>query len=143
MAAIVRPTASQLVDLGVLVGAVPYLGAKMHLCTIDFTPTKDTVLADLVAGEANFVGYAAKTITWLGPYLDGLDNAVADAVANWIMTGALPTNICYVAYITDSASAILLASWRIDTSLNFAVVNDGATLTASITLGNGTAIQVP
>jgi len=143
MAAIIKPNLAQITDLGVLLGAIPWSTAKLHLCTTNFNPSPTNVIGDFTPGEATFVGYAAKTLTWTLPYIDSDGNVVSNSSATFIMTAATTPNVVYVVYITDSAGAVLLASWVLDTPMSFSVVNDGISIEPYIQLLGGIADQTP
>lgn len=143
MAAIVRPRSAQITDLTSLLGAVPYSTAKLHLSSSNFAPTPSSVLTDFSANEISVVGYSAKSLTWSLPYRDTDGNIVANAGGTFIAGAVVTAETAYTAYITDTASGVLLASWQLDTPIAFAQAGDGGTVEAYISLENGQANQTP
>src|SRR6266550_2359054 len=64
-------------DLTALLAAVPYSTCKLHLYSNDYTPDKNTLLADLT--EVIFTGYSAAALTWGTVFLDGQKVACSSA----------------------------------------------------------------
>jgi hypothetical protein len=90
---------------------------KMRLAKNNFAPSENTLIGDIV--EADFDGYAAKTIT-AGVQPEGFDPTTDASVIDlsppaggfrYASTGitSLPMTI-YGYYVTDGAGAVLLAS---------------------------------
>jgi hypothetical protein len=143
MASLVMPNAIQITQLTALLGAVPYSTAKLHLCSLQFPILPTTPLSAFTAGEAAWGGYAPKVLTWGTPYLNQAGNVVADALATFIQTVATPTETDFMAFITDTGTTELLASWILDVPLNFTGIGTGGSLQISMGLNNGTALNVP
>lgn len=84
-------------------------GAKLILGTNQFQPSKTLLLAGIT--QPTYVGYAAQTITWAGPFRDPLGNQAAfGSTLTFNETGAITATTCYGYGITDSAGTNLLAS---------------------------------
>jgi hypothetical protein len=84
--------------LTTLLAGVPFSGGKLRLYKSTFAPTRSNVLADFVAQEAGFTGYAAVVPTYSAIGIDANGNPVAlssrvffqatDAVTPQTMGGA-------------------------------------------------------
>jgi hypothetical protein len=100
--------ALQLLELADI-AAGSLMGVKLHLYQNNLVFNPDTVvLADLV--EATFATYAAVVLTWDTPSVsdDGHPEIHSDRVT-WRPTSSATPNDIYGYYITDAASAVLLA----------------------------------
>jgi hypothetical protein len=87
----------------------------LHVFSNNYTPNRDTVLADLV--ESAWPGYAPVTLlpaTWTEP------ETVAGAAVSWYGSGVvtIPATTglasAWGGFVTDLAGALLLWSWRFD-----------------------------
>lgn len=118
----------QLLDMcDAMVATTPFVGAVLHLSTTNFTPGKNTILADFT--EATFTGYAASSaIVWGASHLDVNDNAVSVGSAKtFLQTGDTVTNIVFTWFVTTALGAYLMGG-AFDTPLNFAEAGDGVTV---------------
>lgn len=86
-------------------------GKSFRLFKSDFTPTVNTVLADLTAIEADFSGYAAKTLTMTLGYIDGTSVPYAQSqLLSWVKSGATG-NTVYGWWIDDGTNVIAVAKF--------------------------------
>lgn len=122
---IVAPVAQQISLLSAIIALAAYVGAKLHLSSTQINPTQQNVLADFT--EVVFTGYSAQTLTWGAPFVDTDQNAyLLSSVANFLQTAITATDTAFSWYLTDSASAVLLACGALDGApINFGAVNDG------------------
>lgn len=82
-------------------------GATLRLYQSSLTPGAGTTLANLVAAEATFDGYAAKTLTMETGYINGANQAVAESgLAAWIPTGSVTPNSIGGAWTDDGTGAM-------------------------------------
>jgi len=90
------------------------IGAEVHLGKEDLVPDRNTPLATLQAGEADYTGYVAGALTWLAPSIS--DDGKAEVVSKLcdFTPNPLPatTNQIYYAWIENGAG-ILIAAWRV------------------------------
>lgn len=88
----------------------PFATGKIKLVKTDFAPDRFTTIADLV--QADFSGYAAKTLTAVGtPYTDPIGGADMPIPSQeWAPTGDPPAigNDIYGFWIEDAAGVLLL-----------------------------------
>lgn len=99
------PTAAKLEWADLVIASTPYATAKAKLYTNDFTPTADTLEADYT--EADFGGYAEKSITWEAPYIDGAGLVHAPGnVTTFLCTGS-PGNDIYGYYVIGAGGEYL------------------------------------
>lgn len=139
----VIPQSTGLVNLTALLATAPWTGMKLHLCKTDFTPTPLTVLTDYSAAQADFTGYAARTLTFGAPFIDSAGNIVATAIVSYLCTDAVTPNQIYTCYATDTAAAVLMFGSRIDGSPKvFAKAGDGLSLVVTVNLLDGTIVTV-
>lgn len=143
VANLVYPNAEQLIDLAAILASAPWTAMKLHLCKLDISPTKATLLADLVAQEADFVGYSAQTLTFSAGHVDDVGNVVALAMANFLCTANTTPNTLYTFYVTNTAGSVLMFSGRLDDApLPIVNAGDGLALVVAAQLGGGTCVPV-
>jgi hypothetical protein len=138
---LVFPVAQQLTLINAIVALAAYVGAKLHLYSNNFVPSEDNVLADFT--EVIATGYVAEALTWSAGFIDINGNAVSSPGEKIFTAGGIVTDMCYGVYITDAASAVLLASGPID-GAPFGFPAGGATLPLTVKLaanGGLTAIS--
>lgn len=112
MQPIVFTVAEQVAIVNAIVALPAWATAKLHLYSNNLVPNEGNVLTDFT--ECVYSGYAAQAITWSPAFLDAEGNACSSFGEHiFTQTGATP-DICYGFYITDTASAVLLASGAID-----------------------------
>jgi hypothetical protein len=82
-------------------------GATARLYQSSLTPGPGTTLATLITAEANFDGYAAKTLTMDTGYINGTSQAVAESqLLVWIPTGSVTPNNIGGIWTDDGTGAI-------------------------------------
>lgn len=96
-------------------------GATLHLYKNDLVPNQNSVLADFVANEADFTGYAAATLTWSAAGVDGEGNYVSlSNRAYFAATDAVKPNIVAGAWLQDGAATpALIEFFAFDPQLDF------------------------
>lgn len=124
MSAIVLPKARDLVDLNAKTALAAYATAKLQLFNNNLNPTPLNVLADFT--PCVYSGYAPVTLTWSPAFYEGLVPVSSAGQTLFAQSGATG-DLCYGAYLTDAAGAVLLGSARLDVS-PFAFVSTGDTL---------------
>jgi hypothetical protein len=96
----------------------PYITGKIHLCGTAVALTSATTLAELVAAEATFTGYAEVTLTTLpAPYPDGVNGGYSFNLPTVnFAVGASPTvtNDIYGGWWETSVPALLVAFQMLD-----------------------------
>lgn len=123
--------------IGELGSAVPAPASlalgEIHLFQGAIIPTPDTLLADLVATEADFDGYAA--------VVTGPPVRVVSAANQWalfvtamsVVSGALPiTGNTVTGYWYETAAGVLVYSERFGTPVNMGAIGDFLNLDAMI-----------
>lgn len=116
MAEAVSNVLAELVDCTNLKTAVTGLlvGCEMHLTKSLVPISRDTVLADLTAEEADYTGYAAEAVTWSANTLDDTGRAeLIGTAGEFRPTGSAVTNNVYNAWIENGAGDLILA-WVIE-----------------------------
>ncbi len=102
---------SQVSALNALTGTGGLLnGAKVHLLKSPVPITPTTTLADLLAAEADYGGYAAQAVgTWGAAYfgIDGKATVTAPGLQFQPSSGTTPNSI-YGVFVTNTASSVLL-----------------------------------
>jgi hypothetical protein len=68
-----------------------WFGLTCHLFLNSFTPTPSSLLADFVAAEATFTGYAAQALVWLAPENNGALNADIPSQLLQFLSTAVPS----------------------------------------------------
>jgi hypothetical protein len=101
------------------------LAATVHLYLSSFTPTPQNVLADFVAAEATFAGYAASTIVWDAVGVDGEGNIVYQGSGPaFTCTGSTPANTIgglWIELAMPGASPICFVQFGNPISINAAL----------------------
>lgn len=91
----------------------PFATGKIRLIQSPLTLTPGMNEADLVAVEADYTGYAAKTLTTLpAPYIDQVNGGVSFEIpTQQFDIGATPTvfNDIYGGWVEDSGANLLMA----------------------------------
>jgi hypothetical protein len=84
-------------------------GATVHLFASNTPVNRDTIKADLLAGEAAFTGYAMKTVTWGTPARssDGQIEMTGIMTA-WRPTDAVTPNTVYALWLAKLTSGDVL-----------------------------------
>lgn len=98
-----------------------YDGAKLHLTKALVAVGKNANLADLVAAECSYGGYAAQTLVFppVGKVAaDGNVELVAGALT-FAATDTVTPQSAYCAFVTNTAGTVLLSSGQFDSALNF------------------------
>lgn len=105
---------SEIEQLAGLLASGPWSGAKMGLCTSNFTPAPTDVLATFTAGEPTVSGYARQNLTgWSTPTLDGSNRAVSEAdLVTFLNMDSIPTGTIYVWFFVDSGGTLALMGGR-------------------------------
>ena len=106
-----------------------------------FTPTVDTVVAELDAEEADYTTYAPETITaWLDPQLSPLGGAQITAPTVQFVLGATPAvpNTIGGYWIETAAGAVMLIR-QFDEPVPMVLASQGITITPTIVVPNGTS----
>ena len=100
---------TELIDTGNL-----FETGKVHLIKAPFSPTKDTVVGDFDAIEADFTGYAAAAWgAWGGVGINSIGQAEVTATElEWHPTDDVTPNTIYGEYYTNAAGTVLLG-WKI------------------------------
>jgi len=104
------PNAQQLIMVTDL--QTPYATGKIALCKAAVALSQTTVKADLSAVEADFTGYAKKTLTAVGdPFIDPSGGVSFIVPTQQWDVDATPTvlNDIYGGWIEDSGGVLLLA----------------------------------
>ncbi|WP_018609486.1 hypothetical protein [Uliginosibacterium gangwonense] len=105
---------------------------QLHFYTNDITPADADTAASYT--EANFSGYAAKTLTGSSWTIAQNANAVAEAAyAELSWTNAGSSQVIYGYYVTDATSGVLLWAERFSASVTV-MSGDVIKLTPKITL---------
>lgn len=104
------PTLIQIVDSGF------FTGCKIHLCGTSINVVNATTLAQLLAAEATFPGYAPTVCSM--PTTPSLTGGAAPAhstvLAAFTPTGPLGTGNLYAFFVTDASGALLLGADNIN-----------------------------
>jgi hypothetical protein len=134
----VHPKGELLAVLGILTGvAGRYENATVHLFQNDFTPTPDTVIADLT--EATFSGYAAVVDPgWGAAFLN--DDGNAQRLLNnaqFTQTAATITNTVYGYYVTDAAGTGLWWAERFATPVLMDAASRAIAVIGTLVHGQG------
>jgi hypothetical protein len=94
-------------------------GATVRLYQSALTPGQGTTLANLVAAEATFDGYAAQTLAMDTGYINGANQAVAESqLLVWTPTGSVASNSIGGAWSDDGTGAIII--WPLDAPVSLA-----------------------
>lgn len=89
-------------------------GASFRLFTTNYTPTVNTVLADLTAIEATFDGYAAKTLSMTLGYVDGTSVPYAQSqLLSFIKTAGVNVNDVTGWWIDDGTNVICAGKFNV------------------------------
>lgn len=84
-------------------------GATVRLYRSTLTPGKGTTLANLVAAEATFDGYAAKTLTMDTGFINGAQQAVAESqLLVWTPTASVTPNTIGGLWSDDGTGAVII-----------------------------------
>lgn len=84
-------------------------GAKLHLTKTHVPTGPDAVLADLLAAEATFTGYASSVLAWAAAGTES-DDGHAENVATLVHfqpTDAVAPNLIYDVFITNAGGTAL------------------------------------
>lgn len=105
------------------------LAAEFHLVKADFTPSRDLLIADLVAIEADYNTYAAEAITF-GPatIADTGEIEYIGAAGEFRPTDALAPNEIWGGWVENGAG-VLLWIFKFDAALSMGTVLDAILLT--------------
>lgn len=109
--------------------------AVMHLAKAPPPSLKTTVLADLTAVEADYTGYAAKTLTaWTGPFNTSLGgSSILSPLASFSPTGTTISNTIYGGWI-ESAGGVLELIFTLSTPVGLGSATDVLSLVAEFML---------
>lgn len=89
------------------------VGCEVHLGKSNITPDRDTDLATLTAGEADYDGYAPEAVTFSVATLDDANRIeTIGVVGEFRPTGSTTPNVIYYAW-TQNGDGLLIAAWRI------------------------------
>jgi hypothetical protein len=133
MSALYQPPAQQLTIVNAIVALTAYVGAKLHLFNNNIPVNPLPPIGSFI--EPVFSGYSAKTVTWSAGFFDENGNAVSSAGESlFIQTGATG-DVCYGAFLTDSAGTLLLGAALLDPPVPFPFVNQNDALALSLKLG--------
>lgn len=107
-----------------------------RLSITDITPTKATVLGDVV--EASFPGYAGIQLSALGSWpaptvASHIATSLFDTDIVWTQTAPAAPQLVYLVYFTDAGNSILYASARM-TGVPFTMSLAGDSITENPTL---------
>ncbi len=85
--------------------------STLHLCKAVVPDDPATVLADLTAIEADYTGYAAKTIVaFSGPFdIPDVGASILSPLENFSPTGTAVANTIYGGWLQDAAGNLLFA----------------------------------
>ena len=84
-------------------------GATIRLYKSTLSPSPATTLADLVAAECDFTGYAAKTLAVDTGYIDPTGAAIAESqLLVWVPTDAVTPNIVGGLWTDDGTGAMVI-----------------------------------
>ena len=138
-----EPNTAALVDLAAILASTDWTAPKLHLSKANIVPDKTTILTDLSADEADFDGYAAESVTFSDPYIDGLGNVVATCIASWVSTGNTTPNTLYTAYLTNTGGTKLLMAGVLDGApIPITGLGSGYSIALSVSLGGGNSETV-
>lgn len=111
----------------------------MSLFKSGFSPTTQTVKADLEANEADFTTYTTKTIeAWGDPILSDLGGAQITApTVQWTLaaTPAAPNTIG--GYWLETAAGVVILIRQFDNPVPMVAANQGLTIVPTIVFPNG------
>jgi hypothetical protein len=106
-------------------------GAKAHLTSAATATGRTAVLADLLAAECKYTGYAPGALTWAASGNisdDGFVEMIGHA-PQFRPTDAVKPESAYNLFITDTAGANLLLSGDFDAPINLRDVEHQLTIT--------------
>jgi hypothetical protein len=117
------------------VGGALY-NAKVHLYVNNLDPIPSNVLADF--SEATFTGYAAATLASVAPYYDPAQKVNMAGVSQlFVATAAMPNNLIYGYYITDSTDTYLwFAELFQGGPISIAAIGDGVQVIPILQFGD-------
>jgi len=88
-------------------------GAVVRLYKQSLTPTQNTTLADLVAAEADYNGYAEQTLSMVADAIDGAGDYLSESqLLIWQPTDALAPNVIGGLWADDGTGALVI--WPLD-----------------------------
>ena len=100
----------------------------VHLYQNNIVPNRSTLIGDLT--EADFTGYAKVTaMVWGTPYYDVDGSALCFGTSHsFVATDAVAPNTIYGYYLTDSADAVLLATYPLASPVGIPGAGSGITV---------------
>lgn len=110
--ALSHATEGDIADATDLIAAAVADGYEVHLFQSGFSPTEATTAAEFAAAEADFTGYASKSIggvgfLFVGPMTDSDDKVVfATPGMNWIATDAVTPNLIGGLWVENTAGDV-------------------------------------
>jgi hypothetical protein len=113
-------------------------GAKVHLFSSPYVPSRSTPLADLTAIEANYAGYAAVAAgTWGDAIVlvDGSMQILAPSI-QFTPSGSTSPNTIYGAYLTDAGGTNLIYVEPFDVPVPLPDENSGLVYTPHLVYGS-------
>lgn len=111
-------------------------GGKLKLFKNDFTPTPATVIGDFI--EADFSGYAAKTIAAFGAVHTNPDGSaeVASPLEQFDHSGGAVSNLVYGWWFETAAGVLIMSERFASAPIPMAVVGDSILLVLARTHNN-------
>jgi len=140
MAIIVKSQAALVNDLAKIFGSGQWTNPNFHLTKSNVVIDKNTTLADLLAAEADFDGYAPFTVGYaaVGTIRSGICQICVDLVQ---ATGDTHPNSIYNFFITDSSNTILLGMGYLDDAPYPATAADATIVFSSALVPEGGSIE--
>ena len=112
-------------------------GTVVHLFKNSIVPTASSVVADFT--EADFTSYAAVSITWDAPYINGNNQTVITGDTAVFSAGASPTaQVIYGVFITNTGGTEVIYAERFAKSIAISIQGNGLSYAPALIPNFGT-----